>query len=68
VVGDVSVIHLAATFFAGGAAHTARFAAAARDASKRRAYRQVPSDLPFVPMSVESLRRLGAPVVPLLGD
>jgi hypothetical protein len=44
------------------------FAAAARDASKRRAYRQVSSALPFVPMSVESFGRLGAPALTLLGD
>jgi hypothetical protein len=54
--------------FAGGAARTPGFAAAAQDASKRRAYRQVSSALPFVPMSVESFGRLGAPVLPLLGD
>jgi hypothetical protein len=39
---------------------TPGFATAARDASKRRAYRQVPSDLPFGPMSGESFGRLGA--------
>jgi hypothetical protein len=68
VVGDVSVIHPAAASFAGGAARTPGFAAAARDASKRRAYRQVYSALPFVPMSVESFGRLGAPALMLLGD
>jgi hypothetical protein len=31
-------------------------------------YRQVSSALPFVPMSVESFRRLGAPTLTLLGD
>jgi hypothetical protein len=67
VVGDVSVIHPAAAF-AGGAARTPGFAAAARDASKRRAFRQVSSALPFVPMSVESFRCLGAPALTLLGD
>jgi hypothetical protein len=36
--------------------------------SKRRAYRQVFSALPFVPMSVESFGRLGAPALTLLGD
>jgi hypothetical protein len=41
---------------------------AARDASKWRAYRQVSSALPFVPMSVESCGRLGAPALTLLGD
>jgi hypothetical protein len=51
-----------------GAARTPRFAAAARDASKQRAYRHVSSALPFVPMSVESFRRLGAPALTLLGD
>jgi hypothetical protein len=40
----------------------------ARDASKRRAYRQVSSALPFVPMSVEFFGRLGAPALTLLGD
>jgi hypothetical protein len=39
-----------------------------RDASKRHAYRQVASALPFVPMSVESFGRLGAPALMLLGD
>jgi hypothetical protein len=68
VVGDVSVIHPAAASFAVGAAHTPGFAAAARDASKRRAYRQVSSALPFVPMSVESFGRLGAPALTLLTD
>jgi hypothetical protein len=54
--------------FAMGAARAPGFAAAARDASKRRAYRQVSSALPFVPMSVESFGRLGAPALTLLGD
>jgi hypothetical protein len=54
VVGDVSVIHPAAASYAGGAASTPGFAAAAWDASKLRAYRQVSSTLPFVPMSVAS--------------
>jgi hypothetical protein len=35
---------------------------------KRRAYRQVSSALPFVPMSVEIFRRLGASALTLLGD
>jgi hypothetical protein len=68
VVGDVSVIHPAAASFAVGAARAPGFAAAARDASERRAYRQVSSALPFVPMSVESFGRLGAPALTLLGD
>jgi hypothetical protein len=68
LVGDVSVIHPAAASFAGGTARTPGFAAAARDASKQRAYRQVSSALPFVPMSVESFGRLGAPALTLLGD
>jgi hypothetical protein len=51
-----------------GAARTPGFTAAARDASKRRAYWQVSSALPFVPMSVESFGRLGAPALTLLGD
>jgi hypothetical protein len=67
VVGDVSVIQPAAASFAVGAAR-APGSAAARDASKRRAYRQVSSALPFVPMSVESFGRLGAPALTLLGD
>jgi hypothetical protein len=67
VVGDVSVIHPAAASFAVGAARTPGFAAAARDASKRRAYRQVSSTLPFVPMSVVSFGRLGALALTLLG-
>jgi hypothetical protein len=50
VVGDVSVIHLAAASFPGGATRTPGFAAAARDASKRRTHRKVSSALPFVPM------------------
>jgi hypothetical protein len=68
VVVDVSVIHPAAAFFAVGAARTPGFAAAARDASKQRAYRQVSFALPFVPMSVESFGRVGAPALTLLGD
>jgi hypothetical protein len=68
VVGDVSVIHPAAASFAVGAARTPGFAAAARGASKRHAYRQVSSALPFVPMSVESFGRLKAPALTLLGD
>jgi hypothetical protein len=68
VVGDVPVIHPAAASFAVGAAHTPGFAAAAQDASKRRAYQQVSSALPFVPMSGESFGRLGAPALTLLGD
>jgi hypothetical protein len=35
---------------------------------ERRAYQQVSSALPFVPMSVESFGRLGAPALTLLGD
>jgi hypothetical protein len=68
VVGDVCVIHPAAASFAVGAARNPGFAAAARDASKRRAYRQVSSALPFVPMLAESFGRLGAPALTLLGD
>jgi hypothetical protein len=68
LVGDGSAIHPAAASFAGGAACTPRFAAAARDASKQRAYWQVSSALPFVPMSVESFGRLGAPALTLLRD
>jgi hypothetical protein len=62
------MIHPAAASFAVGAARAPGFAAAARDASKRRACRQVSSALPFVPMSVESFGRLGAPALTLLGD
>jgi hypothetical protein len=68
VVGDVSVIHPAAASFAGGASCTPGFVAAARGASKWRAYRQVSSALPFVPMSVESFGRLRVSALPLLGD
>jgi hypothetical protein len=68
VVGDVSVIHPAAASFAWGAARTPGFAAAARDASKRRAYRQVSSTLHFVPTSAEFFGRLGAPALTLLRD
>jgi hypothetical protein len=68
VVSDVSVIHPEAASFAVGAARTPGFAAAAWDASKRRACRQVSYALPFVPMSVESFGRLGAPALTLLGD
>jgi hypothetical protein len=98
MVVDVSVIHPAAAYFAGGAARTPLgymslcqvppvssstrrlrpflgalrappgFAAAAQDASKQRAYWQVSSALPFVPISLESFRRLGAPALTLLGD
>jgi hypothetical protein len=58
VGGAIVVIHLAAASFAGGAVGTPGFAVAARDASKGRAYRQVPSALTFVLMSVESFGRL----------
>jgi hypothetical protein len=68
VVGDVSVIHPAAASFAVGAARATGFAAAAWIASKRRAYRQVSSALPFVQMPVESFGRFGAPALTLLGD
>jgi hypothetical protein len=58
-----------AASYARGAVRTTGVAAAARDASKWRAYLQVSSALPFVPMSVESFGRLGAPAVTkLLGD
>jgi hypothetical protein len=63
-----NVIHPAAASFAGGATRNPGFAAAARDASNRRAYRQVSSALPFVPMLVESFGRLWAPALTLLGD
>jgi hypothetical protein len=58
VVGDVSVIHPAASTSAGGAACTPGSAAATQDASKRRPCRKVSSALHFVPMSVESFGRL----------
>jgi hypothetical protein len=67
-VGDVSVIHPAAASFAVGAARTLGFAAAARDAPERRAYQQVSSALPFVPILVESFRRLGALALTVLRD
>jgi hypothetical protein len=59
VVGDVSVIHLAAASFAGDAARTPGFAAAAWDGSKRRAYRQVSSTLPFAPCRLSPSGPLG---------
>jgi hypothetical protein len=68
VVDDVSVTHPAAASFAGGGVRTPGFAAAARDASKRVTYRKLSSTLPYVPMSVESFERLGAPALTLLGD
>jgi hypothetical protein len=68
VVGDVSVIHPVTGCFAGGAARTPGVVAAARDASKRHAYRQVSSALPFVPMLVQFFRRPGAPALTLPGD
>jgi hypothetical protein len=68
VLGGVSVIHPAAASFTWSAARTPGFAAAARDTSKRRAYRQVSSALPFLLMLVESFGRLGAPALTLLGD
>jgi hypothetical protein len=68
VVVDVSVIHPAAASFSGDPACTPEFAAAAGDASERRAYRLVSSALPFVPMLVESFVRVGAPALTLLGD
>jgi hypothetical protein len=61
LVGDVSVIHPATASFAGGVARTPGFAAAARDASKGRAYRQASSALSFVSMSVESSGRPPSP-------
>jgi hypothetical protein len=63
---SVSGIDPAAASFAGGAARTPGFAAAARDAFKLCAYRQVSSTLPFVPMSV--LRAPCARALTLLGD
>jgi hypothetical protein len=60
VVGDVSVIHLAAV--------SVLCMTVAWDTSRLRAYRQVSSALPFVPMSVESFGRLGALALTLLGD
>jgi hypothetical protein len=68
VVGYVSIIHPAAASFAVGAAHNPAFAAAAWDATKRLAYRQVSSALPFVPVSVESFGCLGALALTQLGD
>jgi hypothetical protein len=41
---------------------------ASRDDSKRRAYRQMSSALPFMPMSVGFFGRLRAPSLALLGD
>jgi hypothetical protein len=61
-------IHPAAASFPGGAARTPGFAAAARDASKRRTYWQVSSALPFVLMMVESFGRLETLALTLFGD
>jgi hypothetical protein len=43
---------------------TPGFAAAAQDASKHRAYRQVSPTLLLMPMSVKSFELLGAPALP----
>jgi hypothetical protein len=66
VVGDVSVILPAAASYAGGAARTPRYVAAAQDASKQRAYPQVSSALPFVLMVVEFFKSLMVPPLTLL--
>jgi hypothetical protein len=66
VIGDVSVIHPASRSCAWEAARLPGWAAARRDAPKERAYRRVSSGLPFVPLSVESFGRLGAPALSLL--
>jgi hypothetical protein len=67
-VGNVFGIHPAAASYAEGAARTPGFAVASRDTSKRHAYWQVSSTLPFVPMSVESFGCPGAQALTLLGD
>jgi hypothetical protein len=66
VVGDVSVIHPASGSCARAAARLPGWVAARRDAAKERPYRRVSSDLPFVPLSVESFGRLGALALSLL--
>jgi hypothetical protein len=66
VIGDVSVIHPACGSCARAAARLPGWAAARRDAAKEQAYRRVSSGLPFVPLSVESFGRLGAPALLLL--
>jgi hypothetical protein len=66
IVGDVSVIHPTSGSCAQTAARLPGWAAARRDAAKERAYRRVSSGLPFVPLSVESFGRLGAPALLLL--
>jgi hypothetical protein len=67
VVGDVSVIHPAAASFAVGAVRTPGLRPLpGTPPSGVRIGRS--SALPFVPMSVDSFGRLGAPALTLLGD
>jgi hypothetical protein len=66
VVGDVSVIHPASGSCARAVTRPPGWAAARRDAASERANRRVSSSLPFVPLSIESFRRLGAPALSLL--
>jgi hypothetical protein len=66
VVSDVSVIHPAAVSCAQAAAQLSGSAAARRNVAQERAYWLVSSGLPFVPLSVESFRRLVAPALTFL--
>jgi hypothetical protein len=65
VIGDVSIIHPAWSCTR-AAAWLAGWAAARWDVAKEQAHRRVSSGLPFVPLSVESCGRLGAPALSLL--
>jgi len=68
VVGDVSVIHPAAQSYVREACKATGAAAAARDAFKVAKYRASPMGgaCEFVPLSVESYGRMGAPAMALL--
>jgi hypothetical protein len=62
----ISVIHPASGPCARAATRLPGWAAAHRDAAKERANQLVSSGLPFVPLSVETFGRLGAPALSLL--
>ena len=70
IVADVSIIHPAATTYLDKAAATTGAAAALRDAHKVDKYRDSPlgGACDFVPLSVETYGRMGAPAMELLGQ
>lgn len=66
-VGDISVVHPAASTYVLGASRTDGSAAAARDRLKRDRYQTAdPTGYAFTPISVESFGRLGKPAMELL--